>query len=382
MPIDIKGKLDPQFEKRPDETLEEYYARTPTPDRPGEVPAEGTGGINAFTEAMRQAMNEGATKRKVAGMEQFAPLTEGLKPGSLSSVVDIIKSSVGKSAEDIFAGAVALQKDVLEAEQVKREQSLDLLSTFAKDGTLGELPDSALLSLGRSAGLGEGATLAWRSRIKTAADIDTKMAELEVVKIQSEIEENKAQVREIEQELSEDKLAPTVVTLGYADRVETDPEFELENVPGDERDRVNAYLFNTKINVEAVDYDKLWTKMNVNKKLNKPALNLTDHEWRILVNEQYEAGFDYEKVVSDITEADYLANKDRGNIIAQERFGIRTIQPTDEEAEGEVGAFISLPGGGDITKFLEEKPKTGEEFLTGVESEAPDFTSFPSAFRF
>lgn len=158
------------------------------------LPQQGAGGpLGNLRLALRDALNEAGRRRVESKFKQLMPVTEGLPPGSLGGIVDFIRSGVKTPIESIFGETERKLQEEAKFQIERQGQTLDLLGAFAKDGSLALMPDSALLEMGRTAGLSEGLTLAWKARIAAMAKADDATQALQLRKIESEIEENKAQ---------------------------------------------------------------------------------------------------------------------------------------------------------------------------------------------
>ena len=334
--------------------------KTPTTVDATALPVtQGAGSLSNFRLALKNALNEAGKERVADRFQQTFPAAGGV-PGTMGSIVSMIRSSVAAPVEDVFT-------TILETRAEERNQSMDLLETFAKDGTLGTLPDSALVAIGNNAGLSQETVLSWKTRIATAVAVDDRTSQLEQLKIQSEIEENKAQAQKIRKGAD---LAPTPVTFSYVDSVLNDPDFVLANVPGDdERDRVSKFIFENKIKTEAVDVGGVADKLDSLVATNQTA-TLTDPELRLwFINMKEEPEEEYESAVESVSELPII-NKEEAKRIAGEVYGVVQHVPVPGEP---VGAIIPE----DTTEKRKSLFFSEDYVLTPV-----DFSSFPSIFNF
>ncbi len=144
-----------------------------------------------FSLALKNAINEGSADRKAMQMGAVMPFVTG-NVGGMSSVVDFITQNAQTSATSVLSSVMGGFEAEIEDQRKKQEFAYNVIKDMANDGSLGQIPDSALLSMGAQAGLPQGTLLAWRSRISSAAKISDEKAQLEIQKIESEIEENLA----------------------------------------------------------------------------------------------------------------------------------------------------------------------------------------------
>ncbi len=327
-------------------------------------PTSVSGGFGNFRVALKAALNEAAQARSAARIQQVYPDLGGV-PGTMGDIARMIRGSIAPPVEDVFT-------TIIEEQSEQRKQSMDLLETLARDGTLGILPDSTLVNLGRNAGLQEGIVVAWKSRIAAAVEQSDRMGELEILKIQSEIDENRAQTAKALRGVSEDSLAPTEVTLAYVDQVLNDVDFNVINVPDKaERDRVSVYIYRNKIENEATNIDLVVDKLRALETTGRTA-ELTDVELRLwFMNDKDTEGLDYETSFKGIKDMS-INNKKRARLIAGEIYGkFQYLLPLGEE----VGAFIPELEG------LEVPSKGGPSFAPGdYILTPPNFNSFPSIF--
>lgn len=179
------------------------------PSLTGETPAGQISGpsntakyIPQFTQALQFAMDEAGKHRQASliGMGLSAAAPGGtLAPGTAGGIVDMIRSSVGPEVSAIFGGATQAVSAQIQAEQQEREfqlkvrtSNIDMLTTLAEDGALLEMPESALMEMGKAAGLPEGTALAWKARLTKAQKQSDEKYNLELKKLQAEIDETKA----------------------------------------------------------------------------------------------------------------------------------------------------------------------------------------------
>ena len=157
---------------------------------PGQLPGvdgqtTGTGGIFNYQTAVRLALNEATTKRKGSQMATLAPFTAGLPNNALSQVIGSINEGANLDATGTYKSFLDSQAEERKIQQQKEENALDIVKEMASDGSLGELPDGAIIALSKNSGIDAAQLLAWRTSVK-------KDKELGVEKIKAEIEATKA----------------------------------------------------------------------------------------------------------------------------------------------------------------------------------------------
>ncbi|MDP8219184.1 MAG: hypothetical protein P9M03_10730 [Candidatus Theseobacter exili] len=359
------------------ESIPEYNARIalaraageekPTGDISGKLEPESvTGGLGNFRLALKAALTEAAQEQRGDLFKQVYPVLGGA-PGSVGDVLKMIRSQVVPPVEEVFT-------TILETRTKQQEQSMDLLETFAKDGTLGTMPDSALITIGRNAGLDEGVVTAWKSRIATAVVQDERMGQFEELKIQAEIENIKARTAEIGIGGAE-SYAPTPVTLAYVDQVTNDPDFVLINVPAEERDRVANFIYNRDVKLEATDTEGVADKINSLNATQQTA-PFTEMEFRIwFMNMKENKQQSYEDAVKAVSDFP-VTNKKLARFIAGEVHGKLAYTPYVPGEE--VGAIIP-EGEEEVGVIIPKKGIAHPPFYSGIHA---DFSAFPSIFNF
>ena len=82
----------------------------------GDQGAKSVGDLGNLRMALREALNEAARKRVENNYKQVAPLSAGL-PGTIGSVVDMIRGGIKPTVEQTFSDIVTTFKDANEAKQ-------------------------------------------------------------------------------------------------------------------------------------------------------------------------------------------------------------------------------------------------------------------------
>ncbi len=140
------------------------------------------GMMTNLSTALRSALDEAATSKKTA---RIKALSGNMPAGSDPSV---ISAAIGLANNGVQSGEDKTYSDTLNAVQATQKNSLDLLKTFASDGSLGDMPDSAVMALSKSAGLDEGTALAWKAKINKANKQDDEQKALTMQNLQLEIQ--------------------------------------------------------------------------------------------------------------------------------------------------------------------------------------------------
>ncbi len=181
------------------------------PDRPGVTPTSAPGNISQapkpsataavvkgvpatpsqgsmtdFQTTLKNALNE-AGKNRLANNYQLAGGLTGGTPGTLGSVVDMIRSGPSTDVASTF-------KTVVDSVGEQQKNSLDLLKTFADDGSLAEMPDASLMAMAKSAGLPEGTALAWKARIAASAKMSDQEKQLTLQKLKADIANTNSEI--------------------------------------------------------------------------------------------------------------------------------------------------------------------------------------------
>ena len=165
--------------------------------------------------ALKTALQEAAEQKNASRLRALNPLMSGgADYDVLTAATSLAKQGLAESRDKTFSDVMEGINEEQKIADARRKESLGLLETFAKDGTLGEMSDDALLEIGKSAGLSEGLVLAWKARIAKAAKVSDQMAALEVQKINSEIAENYASAGKSSSEAKKLKRQPSA---GFSD---------------------------------------------------------------------------------------------------------------------------------------------------------------------
>jgi hypothetical protein len=137
--------------------------------------------------ALRDALNEGGRRRLEEGIKQISPISEGLPPGSMGQVVDMIRNSVATPIESIYKTSVDAIEEEARLKAEKQKNALDIIKQMADDGSLGDLPDEAILAMSKSSGLDAGQLLSWRVSIKRDKDLGLEKARKEIELLNAQI---------------------------------------------------------------------------------------------------------------------------------------------------------------------------------------------------
>lgn len=98
----------------------EQRAAAPVGTGPAFAPSPGTeqaGDLGNLRIALREALNEAARKRVENNFKLLAPLGSGAAPGTIGSVVDLIRGGIKPAVETTFSDIMAGYKDATEAKQ-------------------------------------------------------------------------------------------------------------------------------------------------------------------------------------------------------------------------------------------------------------------------
>lgn len=131
-------------------------------------------------------------------------------------------------------------------------------------------------------------------------------------------------------------VSPTI--LAFADRVENDETFELQNVPGEKlRSDVATFIFNRNLRAEARDAVSVGSKLVLSSQLGQ-RVELTDDEIRLLVFDSFDGNVPLDDVIRKFQESP-MTNIDRAILISQEIYTQGTdVTPTETGPTS--GAFL------------------------------------------
>lgn len=165
---------------------------------PGQLPPLGdqsasTGGIFNYQTAVRLALNEATSSRKGSQMSTLAPYTAGLPNNALSQVIGSINQGANLDATGTYKSFTDAQSEEQKIKQQQQQNTLDIVKAMANDGSLGDLPDGALLAMSKASGIDAGQLLAWRTGVKSKNEQEVEKAKQDIELVKSQIAENVAQ---------------------------------------------------------------------------------------------------------------------------------------------------------------------------------------------
>ncbi|HEA84519.1 MAG TPA: hypothetical protein ENI04_00870 [Candidatus Wildermuthbacteria bacterium] len=96
-----------------------------------------SGGLSNFRVALRAALNEAGRRRAQSRFEQIQPIAEGLPPGSLGGVANLIRQGIRGPIETVFG-------DVMKERQTVADFALKLMAAYPDANILSsDSPESA-----------------------------------------------------------------------------------------------------------------------------------------------------------------------------------------------------------------------------------------------
>lgn len=185
--------------------------QTPPGSLGGSLPPT-NGSIFDYQTVIRQALNEASTQRKNQQMGSIAPFTAGLPNNALTSVISSIKQGANLDATGTYKSFLDSQETERQLQQQKEKNTLDIVKAMADDGSLGDLPDGALLALAKTSGLDAGQLLSWRQGVKSKNELTQKKTLAEIEQIKSATAENYAQARAAGQQNTYQNNKPLTIT--------------------------------------------------------------------------------------------------------------------------------------------------------------------------
>ena len=142
--------------------------------------------------ALRDALNEAGKRRMTADLGAIAPLAEGATPGSMGQIVALIRNSVSTPIESVFKDILDQKAEEQKIAQQNRQNALDIVKAMASDGSLGGLPDEAILAISKTTGLDAGQLLQWRTNVKTKDDLLIQKTQADIAYERSQTAKNNA----------------------------------------------------------------------------------------------------------------------------------------------------------------------------------------------
>lgn len=190
--------------------------------------------------ALRDALNEAGRRRVEKDLGAISGVVEGATPGSMGSIVNLIRNSVSTPVESVFKDIITAKEKEQELEVERKKTAITTLSTLADSGALLGMTADALMILEKQAGLPEGTSLAWKARLEKATKMEDEKAALELKYIQSQIAQNYASAA------AAGNKATGAASVGFKDsKIETDARSDaaslLDNVSAGNMDQNAAY---------------------------------------------------------------------------------------------------------------------------------------------
>lgn len=169
------------------------------------------GMMTSLSSALREALDEAATAKKAS---RIKALSGNMPAGSDPNV---ISAAIGLANSGVQSGENQTYKDTMDAVQVAQKNSLDLLKTFASDGSLANMPDSSLMAMSKAAGLDEGTALAWKAKIAASNKQSDQAKAAALQNVQLEIQTKQKALTEGPKTTTDQTLADATQIKGVKD---------------------------------------------------------------------------------------------------------------------------------------------------------------------
>lgn len=192
-----QGETPDQYNARIAE-LRGYSTPSASPDSssPTALPGASSsiGDLSNLRVALRSALTEATQQKSKSRIEALSPLLEGgAAPNVIGAAVGLAQQGLKQTQENYFNDIMTGVKDAQQSADQARRDTLNSINTMIDNGVFSDMPDGAILTLEKQAGLPEGTVLAWKARLTQAQKQSDEKAAKELQLIQSQINENIAQ---------------------------------------------------------------------------------------------------------------------------------------------------------------------------------------------
>ena len=327
------------------EEVKDFLPKIPTPEELANLALEKITGSGTFplekeaVEAEKAAIEVKAQRDKESLIQDMAArgLTfSGVRDKEVSALeADTLAQTLGvdrKFALLIATGLERAAQDIAKEAQAGRKEALDSLKALGytvnpATGRLEQTLEGQRFDL----------SIAQEQRLQEQAEFDRQLdiARFELDKAKDMVSIQKA-LAEI-QNLTGDPMQD-IELLSLADRVETDDDFELEDVPTAQRGKVASILTQNKLNTPATTVEGVASRLKTASKLHT-TVSLEDDELSLFILDDMNNGVSLEDTLANI-EGSSVQNKDRAKEIVHELY---TNKPKEEGGFGLVNFLIKLP---------------------------------------